>query len=320
MPDVGPVVVALGGNALLRPGEEGSVEQQFDNARETAVHLADLVEAGRQLVITHGNGPQVGHELRRVELAAHELYRLPLDICGANTQGALGYMIAQCLRNELVQRGVPRDVTAVVTSVEVRLDDPDFTNPTKPVGSFYPPDQAARLQTRYGWKMVEVPGRGMRRVVPSPMPQAIVEIGLITRLTAAGELLVCAGGGGIPVVRTPTGGYFGVEAVIDKDRTSGLLARAIDAAMFVIVTNVRRVAINYGKPNEQFLERMSLAEARRHFADKQFPPGSMGPKIEAAIDFLSGAARDDACVVICDMEALEEALAGRSGTRIDKGA
>ncbi|MGD8452455.1 MAG: carbamate kinase [Phycisphaerae bacterium] len=310
------MVVALGGNAISRPGEEGNVTQQFLNTRQTAVHLADLIEAGCHLVVTHGNGPQVGNVLRRVELAARELYRLPLEICGAHTQGGMSYMIAQCLRNELHKRGIERGVTGIVTSVEVDAADPAFQNPTKPIGSFYQAAEARALQQQHGWQMVEIPQQGFRRVVPSPIPKAIVEIDLIRRLAQQGELLVVAGGGGIPVQRTPAGQYIGVEAVIDKDRTAGLLARAIGATTLLIVTNVDRVAINYRRPNQQLLERMTVSEARRYMADKQFAPGSMGPKVQAAIDFLDGATIDDPCVIICDLQRMALALAGQSGTWI----
>ncbi|MFH1746893.1 MAG: carbamate kinase [Planctomycetota bacterium] len=314
----GPMVVALGGNAISRPGEEGNIEQQFRNTRETARHLTDLVEAGCRLIITHGNGPQVGNVLRRVEIAASEVYRLPLDICGADTQGGMGYMIAQCLRNELARRGNPRGVATLVTSVEVDPEDPDFQNPTKPIGDFYNAARAEELSNQRGWLMVEIPGQGFRRVVPSPKPLAIVEIKLIRQLAAQGELLITAGGGGVPVIRTADGDHVGVEAVIDKDRTSGRLARAIGAATFLIVTNIERVALNFRQPNEKFLERITLAEAREYYDAGHFPAGSMGPKMEAAIDFLEGARDPDACVIICGLRHMAAALSGHSGTWILK--
>mgnify|MGYP000334502772 CR=1 FL=1 len=313
-----PMVVALGGNAISRPDEEGNVEQQFRNTRQTSVHLADLIQAGAHLVVTHGNGPQVGNVLRRVELAARELYRLPLDICGAHTQGGMGFMIAQCLGNELRRRGINRNVTAIVTAVEVDPQDPGFANPTKPIGSYYRKQKAENLMSQHGWRMTRVKGRGYRRVVPSPAPKAIVEIDLIRRLASEGELLVAAGGGGVPVIRTREGDYVGVEAVIDKDRTSGLLARQINAATLVIATNVERVALDYGKPTQRFLDRLTVAEAQMHLVGGHFPPGSMGPKIEAAIDFLEGTSRDDAVVIICELERIAEALSGQSGTWIVK--
>jgi carbamate kinase len=313
-----PIVVALGGNAISRPDQVGDIPQQFENTRRTARHLADLIESGGQVLITHGNGPQVGHVLRCVELAARELYRLPLEICGAYTQGGMGYMIAQCLRNELQRRGIRRDVTALVTSVEVDPADPAFQNPTKPIGSFYRKDKAEELAREYGWKLVSIPRHGYRRVVPSPLPKAIVEIELIRRLAQAGELLIVAGGGGIPVVRDAEGNYRGIEAVIDKDRTAGLLAAAVQAATLVIVTNVDHVAVNYQQPNERPIDRMTTSQARQYLAEGHFPAGSMGPKIEAAVDFLENSRRPDAVAVICGLEKMIDALQGRSGTWIVK--
>jgi len=310
------IVVALGGNAISRPGQEGNVPQQFENTSYTARHLADLVAAGYQLVVTHGNGPQVGNVLRRVELAARELYRLPLHICGAHTQGGMGYMIAQCLRNALHERGLERQVTAIVTSVEVDRDDPAFHNPTKPIGGFYRKEQATRLQQDEGWQMISVPRQGYRRVVASPAPKAVIEAALIKKLVDLGELLVVAGGGGIPVARRESGELYGVEAVIDKDRTAAIVGRALDIPVLLIVTAVERVALDYGTERERPIERMTAAEASRYLAEGQFPPGSMGPKIEAAIEFLRGCAPGDARVLICDIEHMADALAGRSGTLI----
>ncbi len=322
--DEGCIVVALGGNAISREGEEGNVPQQFQHSRETAVHLVDLIERGCRLVVTHGNGPQVGNVLRRVELAAHELYTLPLDVCGAHTQGGMGYMIAQCLTNELTRRreagtlppGAPRIATAIVTSVEVDPADPEFSHPTKPVGRFYDRHRADELQSRHGWKMVEQGPRGYRRVVPSPRPRAILELELIARLAAEGELLVAAGGGGIPVLRRPDGQYYGVEAVIDKDRTAALLALGVNAKALVLATNVDRVALDYGRPTQRKLDRLTVDEARRYLAAGQFPPGSMGPKVESAIEFLTRSTRREACALICDLQEIRTALAGGSGTRI----
>ncbi len=311
------IVVALGGNAISRPGQVGDIPQQFENTNYTAKYLADLVAAGYQLVITHGNGPQVGQVMRRVELAAREVYRLPLFICGADTQGGMGYMIAQCVNNALQSRGLKTIVPTIVTSVEVDASDPAFGKPTKPIGSFFRKEQADGYIAQYGWEMVHVPRQGYRRVVPSPAPKAIVELELIRRLVDAGECLVAAGGGGIPVVRGADGQWHGVEAVIDKDRTAALLGRTLDAPALLIVTSVERVALSYGTPREQPLDRLTCSEASRYLRQGEFPPGSMGPKIEAAIEFLRDCSAADARVIICDIEHMSEALAGRSGTRIE---
>lgn len=310
------IIVALGGNAISRPGQEGNVPQQFENTGYTAKFLAQLIEDGYQLVVTHGNGPQVGNVLRRVELAANELYRLPLHICGAHTQGGMGFMVAQCLNNALVDRCILRRATAVVTSVEVDRNDPAFANPTKPIGGFYTPERAAELRATCGWDLVEVPGRGYRRVVPSPPPRAIVEVDLIRRLVDRGEHVVAAGGGGVPVARDAAGHWGGVEAVVDKDRTAALLGRVLDAPVLMIATAVEQVAINYGKPNEQRFSELSVSQAQQYLNEGHFPPGSMGPKIEAAIEFLRDCKRGDARVVICDIEQMAEAIVGRSGTTI----
>ena len=314
------IVVALGGNAISRPNQEDNIPHQFENTSYTASFLAGLVESGYQLVVAHGNGPQVGNALRRVELAAREVYRLPLFICGADTQGGMGYMIAQCLNNALLKRQIARTVTTIVTSVEVDRNDPAFQHPTKPIGSFYRKDKAEELQREQGWDMVSVPRQGYRRVVPSPAPKAIVEVELIRRLVDAGELVVAGGGGGIPVARDNDGYYYGVEAVIDKDRTAALLGRTLDAPVFLIVTSVERVALNYGTPQEKPLERLTACEAARHLREGQFAPGSMGPKIEAAIEFLRDCEAGKARVIICDIEHMAEALAGRSGTAIEPDA
>lgn len=310
------IVVALGGHAISQPGQEGNVAQQFENTSQSARYLAGLIADGYQLVLTHGNGPQVGNVLRRVELGAHELYRLPLHICGAHTQGGMGFMIAQCMNNALQDRGLDGRVTAIVTSVEVDPADPAFTHPTKPIGSYYTADKAAEVRAAECWDLVEVPGKGFRRVVPSPAPQSIVEIDLIRRLVTEGESLVVAGGGGIPVARDNSGHLHGVEAVIDKDRTAALVGRLLDAPVLLIATGVERVAVDYGKPAQRDLPRLTVSEARTHLAAGQFPPGSMGPKIEAAIEFLRDTDASHARVVICDLEHMAAALVGEGGTVI----
>jgi len=314
-----PIVVALGGNAISPADQEGNIPQQFATTRQTVVHLVDLIQRGGRLLITHGNGPQVGNVLRRVELAAHEVYTLPLDICGADTQGGMGYMITQCLNNELCRRGLSLVANTIITTVEVDPHDPEFARPTKPIGSFYNPQEAAEMQRRYGWQMVEARHNGMyRRVVPSPRPRRIVEEKLIRECIAAGDLIVAGGGGGVPVVRDAGGNYVGVEGVIDKDHTSALLALAIGAGTFVIATGIDGVALDFGRPGQRFLERLTVGEARRHLEQGQFPPGSMGPKIGAAIHYLEHVDDREACVIICALERLLDAVEGRAGTRIER--
>lgn len=316
---VTPVVVALGGNALSPPGRTGAIREQFERTERTAERLAEVVAAGHRLCITHGNGPQVGSELRRVELAAGEVYTLPLHICVADTQGGMGYMIAQCLDNALHRHGLTQGIVPIVTTVEVADDDPAFEHPDKPIGRYLDADEAEMLRRANGCHVVEVEAGRFRRVVASPMPRRIVEIELIKRMIANGELVIAAGGGGIPVMLGENGDYSGCEAVIDKDRTSALLAAAIGTHTLMLVTSVSRVALDFGTPEERFIERMTVSEARAHLAAGQFPPGSMGPKIEAAIDYLERSPGLAARVIICDIDHIGEALAGRDGTCICNG-
>ncbi len=314
-----PIVVALGGNAISPESEEGRIDQQFARTAESAGVLADLIASGMHLIVTHGNGPQVGQVLRRVELAAHECYRLPLDICVADTQGGMGFMIALSLNNALRRRNLPARFSALVTTVEVDRDDPAFARPSKPIGGYYDEARAAELRRTHGWVLTEGSGRRFRRVVPSPRPRHIAEIELIRRLAADGELLVVGGGGGVPVARDQHGELAGVEAVIDKDLTSALLAREIGARRFVIATSVGKVALDFGRKTQRTLDSMTAAEARLHLNAGQFPPGSMGPKIEAGLDFLEFARHRDAQVVICHLDEIDAALHGHAGTRIVRG-
>lgn len=312
----GILVVALGGNAISPEGGSGDITEQFEQTRRSAERLADLVVAGFHIVITHGNGPQVGSVLRRVEIASPEVYGLPLDICVADTQGGMGYMIAQCLDNALSRRGISKRAIPVVTTVLVDRGDPAFEKPTKPIGPFYSPERAEALRKERGYRLAEIPGHGFRRVVASPRPREIVEIHLIRRFVYQGELIIAAGGGGIPVYRDPDRGYVGLEAVVDKDLTSALLAYTIGAEALVIVTGVPRVAIDFEKPTQRFVERMTRGEAEKHASQGQFPTGSMGPKIDAAVDFLRNSDRPGTRVVICDLEHLLDAVEGRAGTWI----
>ncbi|MCL4813540.1 MAG: carbamate kinase [Vicinamibacteraceae bacterium] len=309
------IVLAIGGNSLIADEAHRTVPDQWNLTRETCHHIAQIVQAGHRVVITHGNGPQVGFILRRSELASHELHEVPLDSCDADTQGAIGYMIQQALQNEFRRRGLARSAVSVVTQVEVAADSPAFAHPSKPIGSFMDEATARAHADRDGWHVVEDAGRGWRRVVPSPEPLAIVEIDAIRHLVAGGFIVTAVGGGGIPVVRDPGGDHRGVEAVIDKDLASSLLATLLGADQLVISTNVPRVMLDFGTPHARPINRMSLDEARRHLADGQFGKGSMAPKIEAVIRYLEqGGTR---AVITCP-EALESAVAGRAGTIIDR--
>lgn len=306
-------VIAIGGNSLIKDKQHRTVPDQFAAARETSVHIADIIQQGWKVLITHGNGPQVGFILLRSELASDVLHTVPLDSCGADTQGALGYMIQQLLGNELSRRGVAVPVVTVVTQVVVDENDPAFRNPTKPIGPFYDEAKAKLYERQQGWAVAEDAGRGWRRVVPSPIPREIVEVGAMRTLIEAGFVVVGVGGGGIPVVRDPEGNLRGVEAVIDKDYASGLLASGIGADLFLISTAVEKVYLDYGQPSQRALDHMSVDEAREYLREGQFPPGSMGPKIAAVIQFLEGGGKE---AVITSPENLARALRAETGTRI----
>lgn len=310
------VVVAIGGNALVEPGGTGNITEQFRRSRAVAKPLADLVLGGHQVTITHGNGPQVGAIMRRVEVSQNQVYPIDLGLAVADTQAGMGYMIGQTLRNELRHRGVDREVITIVTTVTVDADDPAFKNPTKPIGPFLSEEQARLHRERDGWNIVEDSGRGFRRVVASPRPRQIGEIDTIRQLVQAGYLLVAGGGGGIPVIENEKGEFHGVEAVIDKDFTSAIIAAATGADALVLVTGVEHVFVNFGKPNQEALRRVNLARIRELIAEKQFPPGSMLPKIEAAVQFLEARAHPDARAVITDLFKVPAALAGQTGTTI----
>ena len=309
------VVVALGGNAILRHQEMGTAEEQLANVRRTSRHIVDIIREGYDVIITHGNGPQVGDILLRNEMARDTLPPMPLDICGAESQGMIGYMLQQSLNEALREAGLARPVVAVLTQTLVKGDDPAFGNPTKPIGPFYTAMQAKRLMVEKGWKMVQIRGRGYRRVVPSPRPVALVEGEVINRLFRGGAVVIAAGGGGIPVVAGPGGTLRGVEGVVDKDYTAALLARLADADDLLILTDVDYVFLNYGCPGQQALREMTVAEAKQHLEATHFPPGTMGPKIEAAIAFLEAGGRR---VVITSLDSAGDALAGRVGTWIHR--
>jgi carbamate kinase len=306
-------VIAIGGNSLIKDREHQTVRDQFDAAAETCIHIAEIVKQGWRVVITHGNGPQVGFILLRSELASNILHTVPLDSCGADTQGALGYMIQQLLGNELSQAGSDVPVVTVVTQVIVDADDPAFDQPTKPIGPFYDEAKARRYEREQGWAVIEDAGRGWRRVVASPIPRQIVELEAIRGLLQSGFVVVGVGGGGIPVVRDEQGRLRGVEAVIDKDYASSLLAAGLEADLFLISTAVEQVYINYGKPDQRALDHLTVQEARAYLGEGHFPPGSMGPKITAVIEFLERGGKE---ALITSPENLARALRGETGTRI----
>jgi carbamate kinase len=307
-------VVAIGGNSLIKDKTHQKVEDQYEAARETTEHIASMILQGWDVIIAHGNGPQVGFILRRSELARHELHEVPLDVCGADSQGAIGYALQQTLYNHFLDRGIDKTIATVVTQVEVRADDPAFKNPSKPIGSFMDEPAAATRRDQDGWAVVEDAGRGWRRVVASPKPWRIVEQPAIERLVAAGIVVVAVGGGGIPVVAGEDGHLRGAAAVIDKDLASALLATNLNADLFLISTAVERVALNFGKPNQAWIDRMTLAEAKQYLAEgTHFAKGSMAPKMQAAIGFLEAGGRE---VVITDPQSIERALAGETGTHI----
>ena len=313
MEDRGLIVLAIGGNSLIRDEAHRTVPDQWALTRETCGHVAALVQAGWRVVVTHGNGPQVGFILRRSELARHELHDVPLDSCDADTQGAIGYMVQQSLENEFRRRGLRRGAVALVTQVEVDAQSPAFARPSKPIGSFMDEATARERAARGGWVVGEDAGRGWRRLVASPEPLAIVELDAIRTLVAAGYVVVAVGGGGIPVTRDAAGDLRGAEAVIDKDLASSLLARELRADALVISTGVRRVCLRWGRPDQLELERLTGAEARRYLAEGHFGAGSMGPKIEAALRFVESGGRR--AVITCPEE-LERALEGEAGTTL----
>jgi carbamate kinase len=305
-------VVAVGGNSLIKDEKHKTIPDQYAATVETSTHIAGMIEQGWDVVLTHGNGPQVGFILRRSELSRGELHDVPLDYCGADTQGAIGYMFQRALRNEFRKRGIKKQAVTVVSQVLVDANDPAFQNPSKPIGSFMNQVIALTHKDKDGWAVVEDAGRGWRRVVPSPLPKALVECDAVEELIHAGFVVVCSGGGGIPVVEK-NGELVGVEAVIDKDFAGSLLAQSIHANLFLISTAVEKVALNYNKPDQKWLDRMTLAEAKKYLAEGHFQKGSMGPKIQAIIWYLEAGGKE---ALITNPENIERALRGETGTRI----
>lgn len=306
-------VVAIGGNSLIRDKQHQSVPDQFECARVTVAHLVDMIVQGWEIVVTHGNGPQVGFILLRSELAQHVLHQDPLDSCVADTQGSLGYMIQQQFYNEFRRRGLAKQAVTVVTQALVDASDEAFQHPTKPIGPHYDEAQARAYARDRGWDVMEDAGRGWRRVVPSPLPQQIIELEAIRALVAQGFVVIGVGGGGVPVVSTPQGGLRGVAAVIDKDYASGLLASSLRADLFLISTAVEKVALNYGRREQQDLDQMTLAEAEAYLQAGHFPAGSMGPKIRAAMRFVRETGQR---ALITAPEHIGRALRGETGTWI----
>jgi carbamate kinase len=307
------VVIAFGGNASYPPTIKGLASEQMELMRQACEHLVETVAAGYELVLTHGNGPVVGNILFRMARTANELPPMPMDVCVSHSQGGMGYMLQQSLSNVLCRHGIRREVAAVVTQVEVDPADEAFTHPTKPVGRFFSHEEADQLTREQGWQFVEDSGRGWRRIVPSPQPLRIVELASMQALLAAGVIPITVGGGGIPVARDQDGCLHGLSAVIDKDLTSAMLAAQLNAQTLVMLTGVERVALDFGKPTQRAIDRMTVEEARRYHAEGQFPPGSMGPKIEAALRYLEAGGQE---VVITSIERLHDALQGQAGTRI----
>ncbi|MGW8142865.1 MAG: carbamate kinase [Anaerolineales bacterium] len=310
-------VVAIGGNSLIKDKQHQTVEDQYDAAKETAHHIAEMIEAGWDVVIGHGNGPQVGFILRRSEIAhkVEGMHELPLDVCGADSQGAIGYALQQNLQNELTQREISKPVSTVITQVLVDKDDPAFKSPSKPIGSFMDQAEAQSRAEDMGWDVVEDAGRGWRRVVASPLPVEVVEFASIKALVDAGSVVIAVGGGGIPVIDVGNRQFKGTAAVIDKDFASSLLAQLLDADLLLISTAVEKVALNFGKPNQEWVDHMTVAEVKQYLSEgSHFAKGSMEPKMKAIVWFLESGGKQ---AIVTDPENIGRALKGETGTLIE---
>ena len=306
-------IVALGGNAITDDKKEDTIANQFANTRRSLQAIVELARQGYDLCITHGNGPQVGNALLRVELARGKAPILPLGICVADTEGGMGYMIEQSLQNRLEKEGIKREVCAIITQMIVDYNDPSISNPTKFIGQFYTEEQANKMAVESGWTVKRDATRGWRRVVASPIPLTCVEKNVIRLLLDYHFIVIAAGGGGIPIYIDPELGYEGVDAVIDKDRASAVLGREIGAELFLILTSVDHVALNFGRPDQKPLDRVTVSELKKYQAEGHFPPGSMGPKVEAAIDFMENGGRR---VIITSLDLAARAMDGKAGTHV----
>ncbi len=307
------VLIALGGNVLIREKEQGTIEQQERHAEEVCRDIFSVLHKGYNVVITHGNGPQAGASLIRYEMASAMLPVMPLDVCVADNEGEMGYILQQALLNELRRNELRRFVVTMITQVIVDSKDPAFDKPTKPIGPFFSRTEARSLEKERKWIMIEDAGRGWRRVVPSPRPTRIIQRDMIRLLAHEGHIVIACGGGGIPITKKDNNDYVGIEAVVDKDRASALLAEDIGAEMFIILTRVPKVSLNFGKPDQRDLDSITVAEAERYLAEGHFAPGSMRPKIESCIEFIRKGGRS---AIITDSEHMEQALEGTHGTII----
>ncbi|MBI5048945.1 MAG: carbamate kinase [Deltaproteobacteria bacterium] len=306
-------IISIGGNTLIRKGEKGTIEEQFKHTEECMTYVAKLAAQGGRIVITHGNGPIVGNIVIRNEAAKDIIPPMPLYICNADSEGGIGFMIQQSLYNQLKQLNIKREVATIATQVVVDKNDPAFSNPTKPIGPFYTKEDVAVIQKQKGWAIIEDSHRGYRRVVPSPKPLKVVEADIIKKLALDGIIVIAAGGGGVPVVEIENSNLKGIDAVIDKDLATALLAKEVKAETFIDLTSIDRVYINFGKSDQKALNKLTVAEARKYLAAGEFAHGSMGPKIEAAIEFLEAGGKE---VIITTPELLEAAMHGKAGTRI----
>jgi len=306
------VVIALGGNAILQPKQEATYENQLENVRKSSEIIARIVKNDHSVIITHGNGPQVGNILRQNEEAKEVVPPFPLDVCSAKSQGFIGYMMDQTLKNELRKLDLNQPVVSMLTQTEVAKDDPAFEDPSKPIGVFFTEEEAKKLAEEKNWVVKEDAGRGWRRVVASPMPKSILGSDIIKKLTDEQGIVIAAGGGGIPVVKNADGTLTGIEAVIDKDRSAFKLAEEVKADVFMVLTDVQNVYVNYGKPDQKALTHVTLEEALQYVNEGQFSAGSMGPKMEAAIKFAEQGGR----AIICSLDQADLALEGHAGTQI----